>query len=89
MFCYISERLGIIKNDTILKTKYKSQNEMKDDLLRFFKFYNLNRRHGSLRRELKVKTPIQAIQKWFEMKPEIFIITPKEFENKILNLNQI
>ena len=32
---------GIIKNDTILKTKYKSQEEMKTDLLRFLKFYNL------------------------------------------------
>ena len=84
------ERLnGIIKNDTILKTKYKSQQEMKTDLLRFLKFYNLNRRHGSLRRELKVKTPIKAIEKWYQMKPEIFKITPTEFKNKILNLNQI
>ena len=84
------ERLnGIIKNDTILKTKYKSKIEMETDLLRFFKFYNLNRRHGSLKRELKVKTPIQAIEKWHEMKPEIFKITPKEFENKILTLNKI
>ena len=29
---------GIIKNDTILKTKYKSLNEMTIDLTRFLKF---------------------------------------------------
>ena len=80
---------GIIKNDTILKTKYKSQTEMKTDLLRFLKFYNLNRRHGSLRKELKVKTPMDAIEKWYKLKPEIFKKTPNEFKNKILTLNQI
>lgn len=80
---------GIIKNDTILKTKYKSQTEMKNDLLRFLKFYNLYRRHGSLRKELKVKTPYNAIEKWYQLKPEIFKITPNEFKNKILTLNQI
>jgi transposase InsO family protein len=79
---------GIIKNDTILKTKYKSQIEMKIDLMRFLKFYNLNRRHGSLRSELKVKSPINAIEKWYQLKPEIFKITPNEFKNKILTLNQ-
>lgn len=80
---------GIIKNDTILKTKYKSQEEMKTDLLRFLKFYNLNRRHGSLRKELKVKSPINDIEKWYQLKPEIFKITPNEFKIKILTLNQI
>ena len=67
---------GIIKNDTILKTKYKSQTEMKIDLMRFLKFYNVNRRHSSLRKELKVKSPINAIEKWYQLKPEIFKITP-------------
>ena len=80
---------GIIKNDTILKTIYKSLNEMTIDLLRFLKFYNLNRRHGSLRKELKVKSPINAIEKWYQLKPEIFKITPNQFKNKILILNQI
>ena len=78
---------GIIKNDTILKTKYKSLNEMTIDLIRFLKFYNLNRREGSLRNELKVKSPINAIEKWYQLKPEIFKITPNQFKNKILILN--
>ena len=80
---------GIIKNDTILKTKYATQSEMKTDLLRFLKYYNLHRRHGSLRKELKVKTPMDAIEKWYKLKPEIFKIAPNEFKNKILTLNQI
>jgi hypothetical protein len=56
---------GTIKNNTILKTKYKSQHEMKNDLLRFLIFYNINRRHGSTRKELKVKTPFNPIEKWY------------------------
>jgi transposase-like protein len=80
---------GTIKNNTILKTQYKSLEEMKNDLFKFLKFYNLYRRHGSIRRELKVKTPFDAIEKWYQMKPEIFKITPTEFKTNLLNLNQI
>ncbi len=29
---------------------------------------------------------MQAIEKWFDMKPEIFKQKPLEFKNKILNL---
>lgn len=79
---------GTIKNNTILKTKYKSLDEMKNDLFRFLSFYNIYRRHGSIRKELKVKTPFNAIEKWYQLKPEIFKITPNEFKNNILNLNQ-
>jgi transposase-like protein len=77
----------IIKNQTIKKTKYNSVEEMKEDLNKFLIFYNLYRRHGSLRRELKVKTPHNAVEKWFDLDPGIFKINPRLFENKILNLN--
>lgn len=81
------ERLnGIIKNDTILKNLYLSSKEMKIDLAKFIGYYNIHRRHGSLRRELNVKTPLNAIEKWHQLKPEIFKITPEEFKNNILNL---
>lgn len=80
---------GIIKNNTILKTQYQSFDEMKTDLNKFLVFYNMYRRHGSIRKELKVKTPLNAIEKWYEFKPEIFKINPNEFKNKILTLNQI
>ena len=79
---------GTIKNNTVLKKQYKSLNEMKNDLTKFLSFYNLNRRHGSIRKELNVKTPFNAIEKWYQLKPEIFIITPNDFKNNILNLNQ-
>ena len=72
---------GTIKTNTILKNKYLNVEEMNKDLLNFLGFYNLYRRHGSLRRELEVKTPMKAIEKWYELKPEIFLITPKCFEN--------
>jgi hypothetical protein len=64
---------GTIKNDTILKTKYLSKQEMEIDLLKFLVFYNLNRRHGSLRKELGVRTPFDALNWWYEKKPEIFL----------------
>jgi len=31
---------------------------------------NLYRRLGSFRKELNVKTPFDAVNKWFELKPE-------------------
>jgi transposase-like protein len=79
---------GTIKNNTIIKNEYKDKSQMNDDLIQFLIYYNLYRRHGSLRKELNVKTPFQAIEKWFILKPEIFRISPDDFKKKILNLNQ-
>ena len=76
----------IIKRGTIKKTSYKSLEEMNEDLMNFLVHYNLYRRHGSLRKELKVKTPFNAVEKWYELDPEIFNQTPRDFKNKILNL---
>ena len=77
----------IIKCGTVKKTSYKSIEEMNEDLIRFLVHYNLYRRHGSLRRELKVKTPFNAVEKWYELDPIIFNEKPGEFERKILYLN--
>lgn len=41
-----------------------------------------------MRKELNIKTPFQAIEKWFELKPKLFNQAPDEFINKILNLKQ-
>ncbi|HBK71768.1 MAG TPA: IS481 family transposase [Flavobacteriaceae bacterium] len=76
----------IIKKKTIKITKYNSLEEMNDDLMQFLVHYNLCRRHGSLRRELKVKTPFNAIEKWYELDEKIFKIKPQGFKNKILSL---
>jgi transposase InsO family protein len=79
---------GTIKNGTILISDYNSIQELQSGLISFLVFYNINRRHGSLRKELNVKTPLQAVQKWYELKPELFIRNPSEFEQTILNLKQ-
>lgn len=76
----------IIKTGTIKKTKYATLDVMIKDLMQFLVHYNLYRRHGSLRRELKVKTPFNAIEKWHELDPLIFKEKPLEFKNKILLL---
>lgn len=80
---------GTIKNGTILISDYESIDELQKGLTSFLVFYNTNRRHGSLRKELNVKTPLQAVQKWYELKPELFIRSPSVFEQTILNLKQI
>lgn len=77
----------IIKSGTIKTNQYSNAGQMSNDLTRFLIHYNLYRRHGSLRRELKVKTPFQAIEKWYEIKPEIFKENPSDFKQKILSLN--
>jgi len=59
---------------------------MQKDLLMFLRYYILYRRHGSLRKKLNVKTPFDAIEKWFEIKPGIFLQKPDEFKNKVLTL---
>jgi transposase InsO family protein len=78
---------GTIKNNTILTQTYKSKTEMNSDLMAFLVNYNMYRRHGALRKELNVKTPFEAVQKWYLIMPELFKITPQEFKSKILNLN--
>lgn len=80
---------GIIKSNTVAKADFKNTEEMNTELTKFLIYYNLERRHGSLRKELKVKTPFNAVEKWFLSKPELFKINPSNFKNKILNLKLI
>ena len=74
----------IIKNKTVKITKYTNLEMMNQDLMNFLVHYNLYRRHGSLRKELKVKTPFNAIEKWNQLNPEIFTQTPEAFKIKCL-----
>jgi transposase-like protein len=80
---------GNIKNNTIKRTEYNNKDEMQKDLLKFLMYYMIYRRHGGLIKELNVKTPFNAIEKWFEIKPEIFLQKPDEFKNKVLSLQII
>jgi len=77
---------GTIKNATIKINEYENKQQMEEDLVRFLKHYNIYRRHGSLRRELNVKTPCDAIEKWYRIKPEIFWQNPKDFYEKLISL---
>ena len=45
---------------------------MNSDLMAFLVNYNMYRRHGSLRKELNVKTPFEAVQKWYLIMPELY-----------------
>jgi transposase InsO family protein len=77
---------GTIKNDTIKARDYENLSELQTHLLSFLVHYNVHRRHGGLRKELNVKTPMDAMQKWYKLKPELFKETPEEFMKKVLSL---
>ena len=78
---------GIIKSNTILTKQYDTKEEMITHLMKFLVYYLLFRRHGSLKKELGVKTPFKAVEKWYDLKPDIFKDNILQFKNKILFLN--
>ncbi len=78
----------IIKSATIKLNEYADKTQMYNDLTNFLLKYNLYRRHGGVRKELKVRTPFDAVEKWYKIKPEIFKQNPGEFEKKILTLQR-
>ena len=49
------------------------------------RFYNLERKHTGLVKELKLKTPIDAIKYWRKIKPELFCNKTKDFELNFVN----
>jgi hypothetical protein len=59
---------------------------MQTALMHFLVYFILNRRHGSLRKELQVRTPYQAVEKWYKINPNLFKETPSQFQEKVLNL---
>ncbi|CAC9643981.1 hypothetical protein BCLUESOX_1023 [bacterium endosymbiont of Bathymodiolus sp. 5 South] len=50
-----------MKNATVKVITYQNIDEMKQDLNKFLIFYNFNRGHGGLRKEIKVRTPYEAL----------------------------
>lgn len=75
---------GTIKGSTIKITNYKNIEELEIELNKFLIYYNTCRRHGSLKKELSVKTPFDAVKKWFDLEPEIFKVLPDKFYNTAL-----
>lgn len=79
----------IIKSNTVKFRTYQSLSEMDKHLTQFFINYNMYRRHGSLVKELKVNTPFEALQKWYEFDSEIFHRTPLQQRAIIYSINSI
>ena len=76
---------GIIKDHTIKVETYNSVEEMTNSLNHFLLYYLFTRRHGSLRKELKIKTPYEALEYWYNLEPSIFHVTPEVFKSKTLS----
>ncbi|MFT5795785.1 MAG: hypothetical protein ACI9W5_000746, partial [Ulvibacter sp.] len=36
---------------------------------------------GSLKKELNVRTPFDALEKWYKLDPDLFRVNPEEFRN--------
>lgn len=77
-----------IKSNTVKINKYENSEEMNKDLLSFMVFYNLNRRHSSLRKELWVKTPYDALEYWYEKDSSIFKEDLFDFKEKLLKIKK-
>ena len=77
---------GTIKNATVKVLTYKNEAELKADLDKFLVYYNLNKGHGGLRRELKVRTPFEALQCWYRINPEFFRKSPDMFRTDLLKI---
>jgi hypothetical protein len=75
-----------IKENTIYATKYKSLNEMKLALLFFMKQYNISRLHTSLKKEIKVRTPMDAYRYWYDKHTDLFHKTPDQFLESLLSI---
>ncbi|MCF6318533.1 MAG: hypothetical protein L3J83_04505 [Proteobacteria bacterium] len=75
-----------IKVGTIKSVEYDNIEHLVVGLNVFLLHYNFIRRHGSLRSELSVKTPFDAVEKWYQIKPEIFKQIPSEFNQRLLRL---
>ena len=80
---------GTIKDRTIKVEEYKNIEELTASLNKFLLFYLFTRRHGSLRKELgvHVRTPFDAIECWFNIEPELFKISPCDFQS--MNLKKL
>ena len=77
-----------IKSNTLKIKRYSDSEEMTKDLLSFMVYYNLNRRHSSLRKELWVKTPYEALEYWYEKDSSIFKEDLFDFKEKLLNIKK-
>ena len=77
---------GTIKEATVKVNTYHSLKEMETDLNHFLLYYLFNRRHGSLKKELGVRTPYEALEKWYNLEPTLFKTHPEMFRHQAFAL---
>jgi len=78
----------IIKLNTLKIHIYENIWDMKTDLNNFLVDYNLIRRHSSLKTEIGVKTPFEALKYWFKLNPKLFKQDLFDFKQKLLTIKK-
>lgn len=91
---WLVERLNAtVKWATLKIHTYTNKEEMNTDLMSFMIVYILERKHSSLiseyQKELKIKTPYQALEHWYNISPELFHETPLDFKEKLLTIRAL
>ncbi len=77
--------MELLKTVPSKRKSIKNIEELKAALNRFLIYYNTNRRHGELTKELRVRAPCEAVKSWFEIEPQNFKISPDAFYATLLN----
>lgn len=78
------ERINLtLKADTLHIHHYDTADEMAKDIKRFMIHYNFTRRHSSLIKENKWRTPFDALCYYYAIMPEIFTEAPLDFKERI------
>lgn len=77
-----------IKSNTIKKYTYENIQDMKNNIIWFMIYYILERRHSSLIKEIQLRTPFEALEYWYKIKPEIFIKDLFVFKQELLNIRK-
>jgi len=78
----------IIKSNTLKVHIYDNFLEMKTDFNSFLVYYNLVRRHSSLRSEIGLKTPFEALEYRFKLNPKLFKQDLFDFKQKLLTIKK-
>ena len=77
---------GMIKEATIKHTDYSSFRHLEEDLNRFLLHYLFSRRHSGLKKELNVRTPFEALSKWYTLDSNLFNTHPDDFRSYVFEL---
>lgn len=77
-----------IKTNTVEKTIYETMIEMERDLIGFMLYYNLNRRHWWIMKEIRKRTPYEALEYYYWIKPELFKEPPEKFKIRLENISE-